>query len=63
MNSMKGYAVTHQKKIRMELKKKYDAVQRILEVCTELHLTWYDLDSAVESIKHEAYISKSPEEP
>lgn len=61
MDEMQSNAVTYQGKINMELRKKHDAVQRILEVCIELHLTWHDLDSAVESIRHEAYISKSPD--
>ncbi len=61
MDAMQSNAVTYQKKTKMKLKKRHDAVQRILEVCTELHLTWHDLDSAVESIRHEAYISKSPD--
>ncbi len=45
-------------KMEAGLRKNRDAVQRILEVCAELHLTWHDLDSAVESIKREAYISR-----
>ncbi len=34
-----------------------DAAQRILEVSTELHLTWRELEEAIERIKRTAYIS------
>lgn len=43
------------------VKKQQEAVQRILEVSTELHLTWKELDDAIDSIKRTAYISSGKE--
>jgi len=40
-----------------EEKRIEDAAQRILEVSTELHLTWHELERAVERVKSKAYIS------
>lgn len=54
--------LTAELKRRQEMVYRMDeAVRRILEVSTELHLTWHDLDSAVETIRHEAYISREPD--
>lgn len=36
------------------------ATQRILEVSAELHLTWYEFEEAVGSVKRQGYISSSP---
>jgi len=44
-------------KLHPEVKRIEDAAQRILEVSTELHLTWYELEKAVERVKWRAYIS------
>lgn len=44
-------------KLFPEQKRIKDAAQRILEVSTELHLTWHELEKAVEQVKVLAYIS------
>lgn len=44
-------------KLHPEAKRIEDAAQRILEVSTELHLTWRELENAVERVKGGAYIS------
>ena len=36
------------------------AAQRILEVSAELHLTWYEFEETVDSVKRRGYVSSSP---
>ncbi len=44
-------------KLHPEAKRIEDAAQRILEVSTELHLTWREFEKAIERVKGDAYIS------
>lgn len=44
-------------KFNPEQRRIEDAAQRILEVSTELHLTWRELNRAIERVQGLAYIS------
>lgn len=42
---------------RANAKRHEEATRRILEVSTELHLTWYEFEEIVNRVKKEGYIS------
>lgn len=59
MTDREKYQKYQEKRIQDQLRMR-DAAQRITDTVTELHLTWYEFEEVLKSLKYSLYVSGTP---